>query len=228
MGCRSLLLAISVVLVTGCAAGQIAVQSGKPQARQGTHTPTASARAHHGGLPASDRMPGTIRAALLRATSGPGILQPGDPVSAADIGPRADATHHVIFGLADCGKLFGETYPAISADAGKHWRIDGPRFAYAAAQGAGTTTSIGARTRDIAYAWGDGGNFVKVTTDGGRRWWSADFPAGVHSASWRNGRLAVRALGPQTADGQFETFLYVSPDDGRTWNLQRKLADVPY
>jgi hypothetical protein len=228
MGCRSLPLAISVVLVAGCGAGQMTPHPGMPQARPGTRAPAASAGQNPGGSSASDRVPGTIRAAVLGSTSGPGILQPGAPVSAADIGPRAGATHDVVFGLADRGKLFGETYPAISTDAGKHWRIDGPRLTYAAAQGPSTTTSIGARAPDMAYAWDDGGNFVKVTTDGGRRWWSADFPAGVHSASWRSGHLRVRALGPQTADGRFETFLYLSPDDGRTWSLQRRLGNVPY
>jgi len=134
----------------------------------------------------------------------------------------------VIFGLADQGGLLGETYPAISTDSGKHWRIDGPRFDYAAATGPSTTTSIGTRGPEMAWAWGDGGNFVKVTTDGGRLWWSADFPAGVYSVTWRQGHLQVRALGDQTAGGQFPTFLYISPDNGRTWNLLSRLGNVPY
>lgn len=133
MGCRSLPLAISVVLVAGCGAGQVTPHPGTPQARPGTQAPAASAGQNPGGSSASDRVPGIIRAAVPGSASGPGILQPGAPVSAADIGPRAGATHDVVFGLADRGKLFGETYPAISTDAGKRWRIDGPRLTYAAA-----------------------------------------------------------------------------------------------
>jgi hypothetical protein len=228
MGSRLLLLVIGAVLVSGCGAGQMTRQP--PAARAGPGTPIASAPAGHPRRDSAPslRMPATIEAASLRSTTGPGILQPGAPVDAADIGPRAAATHDVIFGLADRRTLFGESYPAISTDAGKDWRIDGPRFWYAAADGAATTISVGARAPDMAYAWGNGGNFVKVTTDGGRRWWSADFLAGVDSAGWRDGDLQVRALGHQTADGQFETFLYVSRDDGRTWNLLGRLGNVPY
>jgi hypothetical protein len=226
MGSRSLVPAMSVILIAGCTAGPMATPVRTADAHPATRPAAVPAGQQHGGAPAS--MPGTIRAALLRSTSGPGILPPGAPVNASDVGPRAAATDDVIFGLADQGGLLGETYPAISTDSGQHWQIDGPRFAYAAAQGASTTTSIGARGPAMAWAWGNGGNFVKVTTDGGRLWWSADFPAGVYSVTWRQGRLQVRALGDQTVGGQFPTFLYISPDNGRTWDLLSRLGNVPY
>jgi hypothetical protein len=204
------------------------VQARTAGAEPGTPTATVPAAQHDSGSATSWRMPAVIRAAALRSPSGPRILPPGTPVGAADVGPRAAAVGEVIFGLADHGGLFGQTYPAISTDSGEHWRIDGPLFYYAAAQGASGVDNIGARGRDMAWAWGHGGNFVKVTTDGGRLWWSADFPAGVYSVHWRQGHLQVQAFGPQTADGQFQTFLYLSPDNGRTWKLLRRLGNVPY
>jgi hypothetical protein len=54
-------------------------------------------------------------------------------------------------------------YPAISRDAGRTWRVDGPCFYYSAAQGPNVTSAIGARAPGSAYAWGAGGNVVKAT-----------------------------------------------------------------
>jgi hypothetical protein len=174
-------------------------------------------------------MPGTIRAEPMKPGSPPGVvyIAAGTSVRAADIGARAATADHVVFGLADQGTDLGEVWPAISTDAGKHWRIDGPLFSYAGADGAAATDSIGARGGDMAWAWGSwGGNLVKVTTDRGLRWWVADFP-GVDTVTWRDGQLQVRALGNQTATGQFQTFLYISPDNGRTWILHGRLGNVP-
>ena len=141
-------------------------------------------------------------------------------MSAGDIGPRAAATSHLIFGLADRGSLSGQVYPAVSSDGGRRWRIDGPRFAYAAAQGPSGTDSIGARAPELAYAWGEGGSFVKVTADGGSHWWSANLL--VASVSWSQGHLSARAFGPQLPDGQVPACLYISPDQGRTWVCQHQ------
>jgi hypothetical protein len=148
-------------------------------------------------------------------------------VKAADIGPRAAATSRLVFGLADRGSLFG-----FSRDQHgrwrRHWRIDGPRLSYPAADGAGFADSIGARAPEFAYVWGAGGNLVRVNTHGGRHWWMADFPDGVHSVSWSHGQLRARALGDQLPDGRFTTYLYVSLNNGRTWTLRRRLGTVPY
>jgi hypothetical protein len=83
--------------------------------------------------------------------------------SRAAIGRTAAATQQIVFGLADPGPLSSVVYPAISTDGGTTWRLDGPCFYYAAAQGPGATNSIGARAPDWAYAWGWGGVFVRVT-----------------------------------------------------------------
>jgi hypothetical protein len=176
----------------------------------------------------SQYMPGTIRAILLKPGSPPGVVSipAGTMVSAADIGARSATSDGVVYGLADQGADLGEVWPAISTDSGKRWLIDRPLFFYAAADGAAATDSIGARGGDTAWAWGWGGNFVKVTTDRGRRWWAAGFPAGVDTVTWRDGHLQVRALGKSMANGQFQSFLYISLDDGRTWILQRRLGNV--
>jgi hypothetical protein len=174
-------------------------------------------------------MPRIVRAQHLAGTQGAGILAPGTPVAASDVGPRAAASGQLIFGLADGASLAGQCYPAISTDGGRTWEVDGPRFSYAGADGAAATSSIAARAPDTLLAWGHGGNFVKVSTDGGRHWMEAVFPAGVESmTAGAHGRFAVRALGPQTAGGEFTTFRYVSADAGLRWRLRGQLGDVPY
>lgn len=151
MKTRPLSLVITVVLASGCAAGRAIVPgSGAPS-----------------GLPV------TIRAIPFnRSQPGPGAVQPGTPVPTADIGLRAAAASRLVFGLARvAGQGRWDTYPAISTDGGRHWRIDGPRFHYPAAQGGGAVSGIGARAPGLAYVWGHGGNAVRVTTDAGRHWW---------------------------------------------------------
>ena len=216
------LLVACVVLSSGCSAGAAPT---RVQVRPSALRPQVLAARQSA---AAEYMPGRIRAILLKSGSPPGVVSipAGTTVSAADIGARAATSDGVVYGLADQGTDLGEVWPAISTDSGKRWRIDGPLFFYAAADGAAGTDSIGARGGDMAWAWGWGGNFVKVTTDRGRRWWAADFPTGVDTVIWRDGQLQVRALGYPTANGQFQSFLYTSPDDGRTWILRRRLGDV--
>ena len=198
-------------VIAGC--GSPVPASGPGSASPGPGRQPPSATGTPSGLPA------TIRAIPFRTQSGPGILQPGTPVPAADIGPRAAATSRLIFGLADRESLRGQVYsavsvyPAVSSDGGRRWRIDGPRFAYAAAQGPSETTSIGARALELAYAWGEFGSFVKVTDDGGSHWLAANLPPGVVSVSWSRGYLIARYRAPHPD-------LYVSPDQGRTWILR--------
>jgi hypothetical protein len=219
MRSRLFLLAVGVVLSGGCSAGAGQVQV----------LPQVLAAPRQSAAPsAAPDMPGTIRAILLKPGSPPAVVSipAGTKVSAADIGARAATSDGVVYGLADQGTDFGEVWPAISTDSGKSWRIDGPLFYYAAADAPAATDSIGARGGDMAWAWGWGGNFVKVTTDRGRQWWAADLPAGVDTVTWRNGQLQVRALGNLTANGQFQSFLYISPDDGRTWILHGRRGNV--
>jgi hypothetical protein len=202
---RIVALMMVVFLVSACSAGDI------PAHAAGHRKPPPAA-------PPAQDMPGIIKASVAGSGPAPGLtyVAPGTPVSAADIGTRTAGTGQVIYGLADQGAYLGSVWPVISSDAGRHWRIDGPLFFYAAADGPAATDSIGAHGAGMAWAWGHGGNFVKVTTDGGRHWWFADFPTGVVNVSWQAGHLTAVAFwtGPRV-------FRYISPDNGRTWRLQR-------
>jgi hypothetical protein len=222
------LLAASVVFTCGCSSAPAVTRAQAVSTHRQIWRPAARASQQRAAAPASRYLPGTIHAVPMRPGSPPGVVSipAGTAVSAADIGARAATAGHVVFGLADQGTDFGEVWPAISTDSGKRWRIDGPLFFYAAANAAAGTDRIGARNGDMAWAWGWGGTFVKVTADRGRHWLLADFPAGVDTVTWQDGQLYVRALGHQTATGQFQTFLYISPDNGRTWTLRSRLSDI--
>jgi len=139
------------------------------------------------------------------------------------IAADSDRVH---FGLAVYRGLMGATYPAISTDGGAIWRIDGPRFYVAAAQAPNVTSSVGALGPHGAYFWGQGGNFVKITTDEGVHWWTTGFAAGVYKVSAARGTLRTIALGNQVQGGAFQAFLYVSTDSGRTWNFHGNLRNV--
>jgi hypothetical protein len=206
---RALALLTGVVLVSACsAAGVPARWSG----HEPGHKPGRDLRVQ----PGSAGVPGIIRASVASSGPRPGLvyLAPGTRVSGASIGVRTAGAGRVLYGLADQGAMMGTVWPAISTDAGRHWRIDGPLFSYAGADGAAATDAIGARGASMAWAWGGGGNLVKVTTDSGRQWWLADFPAGVSSVRWQAGHLTVWALRPGSGVSR-----YVSPDNGRTWRL---------
>jgi hypothetical protein len=131
------------------------------------------------------------------------------------LGPRAAATSSVTFALADRGQFFGAVYPAISRDAGRTWRVDGPCFYYSAAQGPNVTSAIGARAPDSAYAWGALGAFIKVTRDGGRHWFAANIPGGMVSVHYRGSTLRALVCGNTS-----KVFTYDSNDDGLIWRLR--------
>ncbi len=150
----------------------------------------------------------------------------GALVPEADIVTTAADSERVLFGLAIYRDLMSAMYPALSTDGGTTWRIDGPRFFVAAAQGANETGRVGALGPRGAYFWGQGGNFVKITTDDGVRWWIVGFAAGVYSVGASHGTLRTVALGNQVSCSEFQAFLYVSTDSGKTWNLQGRLRNV--
>ena len=226
MRIRPLPLVITVALVSACAAGQATTPASPSKVSPSTLHPAPSQHPQAAcyGPPGSRA---TIQAVPDRPQHSPGVLQPGTPVPTADIGPRA-ATSGLIFGLADHDSRFVlGTYPAISTDSGQHWRIDGPRFYYPAAEGAIHITSIDAPAPKFAYVWGTGGVTVFVTADAGRTWQVAVFAYGVKSVSWSHGQLNAQAFGNQLPDGTFPTCLYVSPDHGQTWIFRQELGTVP-
>lgn len=130
------------------------------------------------------------------------------------------------FALADYRDPVPSTYPALSTDGGSTWRVAGPLFWVAAADGPAVTNSVGAFGPEGAYFWGEGGNAVKVTTDEGAHWWTAGFGAGVFHVSASHGILQAVALGNQVSCSDFQAFLYVSSDTGWIWTLRRELRHV--
>jgi hypothetical protein len=183
-----------------------AVQSGGDLRQLGDGDPTvtlgmlqARASSADGGLPV------TLRAVPLGPSvprsDGPRYLAPGTDVPGRDVQAHARASGPVSYGLANVG---GAKWPAITVDGGRQWRIDGPLFSYAAMQAASTVSAVGTLGADGAYAWGLGGNFVRLTIDRGVHWSETDFTGGL------------------------ETFVYVSSDQGRTWTRGGQLARVTY
>jgi len=156
----------------------------------------------------------------------PNPLPIGTLVPKTAVAVTAVDNHRLRFGLATYPTPPDTTYPAISTDGGSSWRIDGPLFHVAAAQGASVITNVGPLGARGAYFWGRGGNVVWVTTDGGSHWWSTGFSYGVDTVTATHGVLRAAALGDQVKSGEFETFLYVSKDSGRTWKFRGRLANV--
>ncbi len=152
------------------------------------------------------------------------LVRMGTVVPQADISASAADTRQLRFGLAVYPS--SQTYPAISSDAGTSWRIDGPLFYMAAAQAPNITTAVDSLGSHGAYFWGQGGNVVKITTDGGRHWWVSVFYSQVYSVSESNGALRTVVFGNDVGKHSVQTFLYVSTDSGRIWRLRGELPDV--
>jgi hypothetical protein len=153
-----------------------------------------------------------------------GTVPVGSIVASRDVSSRASSSKSVVFGLATIpGPLYGSIYPAMSTDGGLLWKTAGPRFYYPAAQAASAVGDVIALPPDGATFWGQGGNFVRVTLDGGAHWWSTDFVAGVYSLSKDGNLLRTRAFWSNSfpsGGGVGPTYLYVSSDSGRTWELR--------
>jgi hypothetical protein len=171
----------------------------------------------------------TLRAVSLHeesVASIPNYQSAGTLVPKVDIAATAGDSNGARFGLAVYPDLNSATYPAISIDGGATWRICGPRFWVAAAQGPAVTSSVGALNSRGAYFWGQDGNLVKVTLDEGVHWWATGFPGGVYKVSATHGTLRTVALGNQVKGGAFQDFLYISTDSGRTWKFHGRLPDL--
>jgi hypothetical protein len=150
-----------------------------------------------------------------------GVLVPKtDIVATAADSPRLH------FGLAVYRGFQGATYPAISTDGGAIWRCVGPFFWVPPPPPPHATSNVGALGTSGAYFWGQGGNFVKITTDEGTHWWITGFAAGVFKVSVTHGTLRTIALGNQLQDGDFQAFLYVSTNSGSTWSFHSQLPNV--
>ena len=212
-------LALPLVLVTVFDGGAVSGAAGS----SGPGTSSSG----HSPIPAFvQKTLGAFSLPAAPPSSIPNFQPVGVLVPKADIVATAADGNRVVFGLAVYRDLMAATYPAISTDGGAIWRIDGPRFYVAAAQAPNVTSSVGALDPHGAYFWGQGGNFVRITTDEGVHWWVTGFAAGVYKVSATGGILRTVALGNQVQGGSFQAFLYVSTNSGRTWNLHGQLHNV--
>jgi hypothetical protein len=178
----------------------------------------------------SAAFPATIHATRInvRLANEGGGLHRGSPIAAKVVAQRVSLGGNVRAGLAEGAGVEGAVYPALSSDSGRTWHIDGPMFYRPAADAPNVTSRLAALGDDTLMAWGPGGNFVTTSTDRGAKWFTSNFPVGVHSAAVSNGRLTVRALGNPTKSGDFATRQYVSTDGGLVWRRGPALGNVKY
>jgi hypothetical protein len=184
-----------------------------PLTTEPTSTPTTN--------PYADDLPPVVRATADTPTVDPNTLAPGTAVPVSAIGSRTALVGSTVYGLANSGPFFGRSYPAVSTDGGAVWRIDGPIFYRAAADGGSGASGIFVEG-SLVYVPGVDGDLVRVTTDGGQHWLIAAFPNSIGSVTYRAGRLTTAVqVSPLTARLTYSTRDYVSTDDGRTWYLQK-------
>jgi hypothetical protein len=123
------------------------------------------------------------------------------------------------------------TYPLITTDGGRTWRIDGPVLHIPAAQGAIAVGQPGVLGARIYFAWCGGCNMViDVTPDAGRHWWQAFMPGEVLSVIGgpdpRAGLIAI-IEGPTTAaNGRGASLWVYLSTNGRRWTYRYSMNAV--
>ena len=152
------------------------------------------------------------------------LVRIGTVVPQADIAASAADTRQLRFGLAVYPS--SQTYPAISSTRAPAGALTVHCSTWPRAQAPNITTAVGSFGSHGAYFWGQGGNVVKITTDGGRHWWVAGFYSQVYSVSESHGALRTVVFGNDVGKHSVQTFLYVSTDSGRMWRLRGELPDV--
>jgi len=154
----------------------------------------------------------------LRGTFDPYHVRRGTPVSPSFSGERVFANRRVGFAIADLRQAGDATYPLVTFDGGRMWRVDGPVFHINAAQGPVAVDQAGVRDPRTFFAWcGECGTVIDVTSDAGRHWWQVFMPGAVLSVT--GGPLTAVVKGPLGAPGAAEPWLYQSRT-GRRWRFR--------
>ena len=161
----------------------------------------------------------TVHARLLVPSDFPPayqMLAPGTLIPSKDLfqvtlgqGQEVFLDHLRGYGLAF---IQSQTYPVVTVDGGTSWRVDGPIFYVAAANGPAFVDEISAAAPQTVFVWGQyTGDVVQATTDGGAHWWAAHLGPGVLSM----GDSGHDHLWAVVADPTARFF--TSTDGGRMW-----------
>lgn len=130
------------------------------------------------------------------------------------------ATARVGYALAAPGQLPAATYPAVTTDGGRIWRIDGPPLHIPAAQAPAAVRLIGTGSEATAFAY-QGGQAIDATNDAGRQWWGTYFDNELAAAaSGSSISTLVNGLSPEAV------WLYTSTDGGRHWFYKSTLPNL--
>jgi hypothetical protein len=145
-------------------------------------------------------------------------LKPGTVIHS----PRF-ASSRVFFNARDGFALIltraGVIYPGTTTTQGRTWRIAGPVFFTPTADGPDAVSTVTATPPRTLAAFG-AGNFIRVSTDGGRRWWQTelgDETAAVVAADRGLVAFAQKTIGNSL---RAATWVYFSTD-GRRWKAIR-------
>jgi hypothetical protein len=118
----------------------------------------------------------------------------------------------------------GVIYPGATTTRGRTWEIAGPVFFTPTADGPNAVSTVTAIAPRTFVAFG-AGNFVRVSTDGGRRWWQTEL--GDETAAVVAADRGLVAFAQQTIGNSLRavTWVYRSTD-GRHWQaIHNQVAD---
>ena len=164
--------------------------------------------------------PAIVTATKLPTSSSKPFSRAGTIVSAASLGIRVFVSAKDGFALANLSTGGGVTYPAVTVDAGRTWRIAGPELWVAAANAPNVLTQVGAASPRTYFTYGgpQGGNSVAVSSDAGRHWYRAYLAGAVPAVVADNGTLIAWT----NLSG-----VYYSKDGGRHWHYASSIFRVP-
>jgi hypothetical protein len=199
-------------LITAVALGLAAAACGSSQVRT-TPPPTAHAARRAAPVPVQ---PQTVVGRRLGEDDNQATvrLRPGTVIPS-----RRVASNRVFLNAKDGFALIvtrdGVIYPATTATGGRTWKIAGPVFFTPTADGPAAVSTVTAIAPRTLVAFG-AGNFVRVSTDGGRRWWQTELGDETAAVVAADGDLVAFAQQTIGNSPRAVTWVYRSTD-GRRW-----------
>jgi hypothetical protein len=187
----------------------------------GTALAQTSARSSSGLATTAAGPPSTLTGSLI-TVSPAGTLKRGAVVPARTLGTRVFTSSRRGFALAP--DRFGASYPAVTTDGGKTWRINGPVFHVPAAQAPLAVTQVGAASASTYFAWG--AQSIDATSDGGKHWWRTLVNDSA-LAVVVNGRTLIAVVDSAPPSGTPATAsVYLSTDGGHHWHITHQIQGV--